>query len=1273
MKRLIISVLATLYTIFAFSANTKYDIKHLGNAAGLSNSSVNVIFQDNSTRMWFGTWDGLDLYDSESFRVYLPSAGNSSSIGNNVIRDIVAGPDSCLWVATDRGVDLYDPRTDSFERFFSETMRRSSISENSFHIAVNPAGETFVLVNGHGIFKYEAGTFNIHASLKGRGVVRAFFDASSNLWTHTDSGELYCNSRLRVSGVRFVFYDKRKDRVWIQDDEGFRDVDSPVSFKFDNGTITACDTDGSYYYIGSSEGVFRLDQTSGIVIPMLERVPVLSLHCGTQQILWVGSDMQGVWMLSDKLFDFGAVTGFSADNAVRCFARCGKDILVGTKGSGMYLFDKNLQQQGHFTVRDGLSHDAVFSLAGEGGLVWIGGDGRGISYLEKKPNRIRSLPIPDTLAIQSVYAILPEGKETLWVGTSGNGLFRLRLARTQCAITVVGADAVTESVLGSDIVYSIVPWKENQLLVGTRGGGISVVDTRTLSVEPLFGCENEDVLCVHIDSKGQIWAGTSMGIIFWDGLGKIKRYSLQEGMPSQTVHGILQDASGRIWASTNSGLACLDPETGYIITYRGSDGLQDNEFSDGAFFAAGDMFYFGGIKGFNRFDPISIHASGYQPLLIMKELRIDNEAVQFSADRLDLDPKVKSVSFTFTPIDYLSAERCMIAYRLEGIDKDWILIGNSRTVAFSNLAPGRYKLRVIWTDANRGICEGEWSLPLRMRQLWWQTPLAKTLFILLLFGIIYALLLQWQASKKVRTSHEAKLDFFTNIAHEFSNSLSLIYGPCQELKHSAGMSGAEMQYLHAIESNSDRMRSMIQQLINFRKAETGHLQISIGRVDVVALVVNVYDHFRDRMRRDNITFRMDAPPQGVVWTADGDSLEKVIFNLLSNAVKYTPSGQSVAVRLAPSQTTLEMDFTNYGIGIPKEKQASLFNRYDVLDRFERAIARGQTSNGIGLALCKSLVELHKGHIEIRSDGITYTTFHVDIPLLDVDGSQPVFSGSASLTQADEPDAVAADGESDADAAAGRECILVVDDDEQIRSFLKSVLSPRFKVMEASNGEQALKMMANREPKVVVSDLTMPVMDGVKLRQQMRQDKRLGHIPFILLTGKDGVETQIEALESGVDAYVAKPFHPRHLIARIDRLLNRDTEIIEYSRSAKSAVEQFAGKEMKKSDRSLLTSITEVIVKNMGNENLSVEMIADAVSQSKIQLYRKLKALVDMTPTEYIRYIRLNHAEHLLRTSDMSVQEIMYACGFVTKTYFYREFQKRFGMTPGELRRNVNDK
>ena len=1253
-------------------------MRHITNAQGLTNSSVNTVFQDNSGRVWFGTWDGLDRYDGEHIRPFFPSVDNPNTLSNNVIREMAQLPDGTIFVATDRGIDSFNPVTETFTRYFQDAMGKTPVEEYTFHLATSARGGVTAVVDGHGIFALENGVFVRKTPMKARRVRNVFRDLGGRLWMLSDDGNVLCDNSPIVSDVSFLFYDAIRDRIWIQDSGGYRILGDKRTLPVPQAEIRAAATDGTFHYLGTSRGLFRLNTADGNLVCILPDVPILSVACGIQGIIWVGTDMQGVWQIARQQFDFGAQTGMFGGSAVRCFMQglSGK-LAVGTKGSGIYLFSHDASLWGHLTTKDGLIHNAVYCMEDDGEVIWIGTDGKGLCYQDTRSDRLHKLQAPDSLAISSVYAIQPQGLDTLWVGTSGNGLYRLILDRRKDPIRVTESYHYTSGQLGSGVVYSLLPTWHGSMFVGTRGAGLQLVRKETGELSKLRNDIDDDILCLTRGTDGALWVGTSMGLYrYGQDWEEVTRYSVDNGLPSNTIHGVLEDSAGEMWVSTNNGLARIRRQDGHVNTYHVADGLQDNEFADGAFYSYGGWFFFGGINGFNAFNPLEVNKDSYMPNLVLNDLYIDNERSILPGGKLILDSGNRSLSFHFVPVDYLSGEECELAYRMRGLSNEWVHLRDSRTVAFSNLPPGNYTLEVRCSNE-----EGEWAdnwfiQEIHKQSPMWRTPLAKLLYVLIgltIAGYIFYRLRKKESERaekqKTAAVHEAKLDFFTNIAHEFSNSLTLIYGPCQALMQSARMTGSEQRYLSSIMSNSDRMRNMIQQLITFRKAETGHLSIHIVNVDMVALIAQETSYFREQMSHNGVQFRLDSPPEGVIWTADGDSMEKILFNLLSNAVKYTPSNQQIIVSLAVRGNHLEMDVTNTGVGIPYEKQASLFDRYEVLTRFEKALAKGRTSNGIGLSLCKSLVELHTGTIDLRSDGSTFTTFHLELPKL------PVETDSLYEIKMEEAPATTEVKDIDADetpeTTSAKQLVMVVDDEPEIRSFIRKTLEPYYSVVEAGNGQEALELMNQELPKVILSDLIMPVMDGVALIKALRSDDRTRHIPFIILSSKGTDNTPIEALESGADAYLDKPFNPRHLLARIGRLLGRDAEVIAYSKSARASIEQFAGKEMKTADRDLLKAITEVILSRLDDETLSGADIADAVTISEMQLYRKLKALVNMTPTEYIRHLRLDRAAHLLISTNKNVQEIMYACGFVTKTYFFREFSKRYGMSPGAYRRSLS--
>lgn len=461
-------------------------------------------------------------------------------------------------------------------------------------------------------------------------------------------------------------------------------------------------------------------------------------------------------------------------------------------------------------------------------------------------------------------------------------------------------------------------------------------------------------------------------------------------------------------------------------------------------------------------------------------------------------------------------------------------------------------------------------------------------------------------------------------------------------------------------------------MIEFRKAETGHLRLTIERVDIPELVKFVDDNFMEVLEQKKIQFHLSFSPETIFWQTDRDSVEKIVFNLISNAVKYTPPEENIDIQVETKENLLYIRVTNTGVGIKPAYQQSIFDRFEVLERFEKQVSKGlETRNGIGLALCKNLVEVLQGTIEVESDGEKFTRFIVSLPEQALDETVTLQNREtlvlpSSMDETTEDELQIRNRISIPDAKK-EGLVLVIDDEKEIRQLLNDFLSEKYEVMEAANGQEAIEMMRIRMPFLIVCDIIMPIMNGVEFVKIMKEQELTRHIPIILLSSKSSVESQIEGLEVGADAYLSKPFHPRHLEALIESLLHRNKAVIDYSESAYAALEQFEGKLIHKEDKDLMLRITQIIHDQIDNENLSLDFIASETALSKIKLYRKMKEIIGQTPTEYIRSFRLKQAEKLLKTTNKTVQEIMYTCGFNNKAYFYREFAKKYHLTPKEYR------
>jgi signal transduction histidine kinase/DNA-binding response OmpR family regulator/sugar lactone lactonase YvrE len=1305
--------------------------------------------------MWFGTWDGLDIYNGYNFKVFKPEPGDRSSISNNIIRDILEQRSGIEWIATDNGINRMDLWNGKFERFFSDSRLLGITSEKSFLIAKDTKDRIFASIYGKGLFIFDETERKFFAIPNTENILtsKVFFDTEDDMWVLTNTGRV-CRMKINADrpqkteislsdslfdNVRSIFYNAKKNVLWLQSGKGeyfsydirlgkVRYLKYPVN---ETGFANCIAFDDSLQLIGTNKGLFSYDPGKEKKTSILTNIQVLSVLNGTQHIIWVGTDMQGVWQLSPKKRKF---ISFPPDNsdifgncAIRSFYEDPSGRLwIGTKGNGIYIFGKRKDKthcpdvpEKRITTANGLLNNSVYCITADRKEIWIGTDGHGLNYYDPVKKEVSALDLKagrdKKVNLSSVYSILPWGNDTLWVGTSGYGMYRLVINKSTSPYSVRSYKqyiyAKGRESISNNIVYSIIKDDDEHLWIGTRGGGLNHFDIRkgTFESEPVNQKDDRslaggDILCLYKDSGSKLWAGTSTGLYridgYINGFPAFRHFTEKDGMPNNTIHGILEDNQRNIWVSTNKGIAKIIPDHGNfkIISYYMADGLKNNEFSDGAYYKdpSSELFYFGSTDGFSCFNPRDIQNSTYMPNLLFDSFYVDNEKTDMFAmlekkrngeSVLILSPRSKSFSFSFAPIDYLYGRKCDISYYLEGYQKTWINIGTSNTIVLSNIRPGKYRLNVRCSNPDKEWSDKIFTLPITIRHPWYSSIWAYLGYFMIIFLTIWEVIRQLKyrisarreirqkemEKEKMEDIHEAKLMFFTNIAHEFSNSLTLIYGPCEQLLQNRNIDPGTKKYLNVIESNTDRMQSLIQELIEFRKAETGHLKLDMEPVDIVELAKCEADYYLEILEQKHIELKMNFNPEKIIWCTDRDCLEKIIFNLISNAVKYTPENNEISISISETGGSLEINIANTGVGIGEQFREQIFDRYEVLNRFENEMAKGlRTSNGIGLALCKNLVELINGTIRVESDGSTYTAFIISLNsgeckgISEPDSKDTVISLSPGKAEEDNPEGNDA-GETRYGNKEKEGLVLIIDDDNEIRTFLKDVLSNRFEVKEASNGKEALESIGQKAPDLIICDVIMPVMGGVEFVRIMKKDEITRHIPIILLSAKSTIENQIEGLETGADAYLGKPFNPRHLTAIAESLLKRDKALLEYSKSAYSAVAQFEGKIVSKEDNNLITAITEIIYNNLDSDKLSIDMIANEIVMSKMKLYRKIKEILDMTPTEYIRLIRLQQAEKLLSTTNKTVQEIMFECGFSSKTYFYKIFSTKYHLTPKEYR------
>lgn len=1304
---------------------------YLTSQSGLSNSSINCILQDSCGLLWLGTWDGLNMYDSREMKVFKPG---SSNISNNIIRSIIEEKKGVIWIATDLGINRYDIYNDEFTNFFVNFSSRYIFKENSFFVVKDEEGHIYSYVNGYGLFSYNSDTNEfIPVLLRNIVSVRSiFFDKSNQLWLLSEKNELYCitldngkekkNYKINLK-VDAVFYEYSKDLVWIQTTDKKLYKVYPSDYNCSemvlrmSEKILSLSFNNDCCYIGTLSGLFMWNFSDKIAQLLLKDISVQSLYNGIQDILWVGTDARGVVGLSklhNKFFNSTQVSSLNFGNSpVRAFHHL-KDstLIIGTKGEGLFLVNsKSKSCIRNITTKENLLHNSVYAFCEDGDYVWICTEGIGLNYYSVKEKMIKRLKnSPDEL--RGEYSIYKQNDSILWVGTNGWGLFRLIIENKNDQFYVKSHtqykyDANCDSCLNNNSVFSILSDGDRGLWIGTRGGGLNYLNFSTEKFHSYrnlsdnkMSISNNDVLCLYGDNIDKsVWIGTSYGLnhLVDREKGIFERYTEKDGMPNNTIHGILKDSSGFLWTSTNNGLARIDIVKRKIVTYNQTDGLIDNEYSDGAFFQSpySGEFFFGGINGYTQFNPVNIKSYNFMPRLYLSDFSINN--IKMSLDKrlmidgvLSLNYYENLLTFCFVPVDFIQGSKCEVSYKIDGYNKEWVYLGGSGTVVLNNLPPGKYSLQVKYSNANKEWAEDIYTLPVRVYPPWWFSWYAYCIYIILIVSIIVYLYInaihkmkmkreleiEMLENQKAEEVHQTKLRFFTNIAHEFCNSLTLIYGPSERLINLCADNPLLKRYLSIIRSNAERMQDMIQQLMEFRKVETGYLELHIQKTDIKDLALSIVNNFIDIAEEKSIEFKVHISPNIKVWNTDSSAFEKILFNLLSNAFKYTPENGNVWVNVDMKDGSMWLSVKNTGRGIREDEKNMVFDRFKVLDNLESQILNGvETRTGIGLALCKSLTEMLKGSIRIDSKENEYTEFILLFPFLQEDDLNTHknilnFNNVKPIKK----DNVEYKNETliDEKIENNLNSILIVDDDDDLRMLLIDILKDDYNVLLASNGLEALDVLSKYTPDVIISDVIMPDMGGFELVENIKKDEITAHIPIIMLSSDSSVDNKIESAKIGVDVYMNKPFHEKLLLATVKQLLSSRKKLKDYFNSPTSSVINVEGKTIRKEDKDFINNLTQKIIANMSNEGFSVGELAVEMNISKIQLYRKLKELKDETPTEFIRNIRLKQAEILLKTTNETIQEIMYKCGFNNKAYFYRIFLKEYNKTPKKFRNSIKE-
>ena len=1330
-------------------------------ASSLSDNAVECMYADRKGNLWIGTSKGgINKYDykTEKFSCLSNYINNTDNILSNRINSICEDKNGHLWIGTDKGLNEFNPVNNKYRTFRHEPKNKNSLNNNYIKKIFIDSENIVWVATIAGLCRFDSKREKFINYFPG--VVTIYEDREGILWLGTlSNGLIRFNKRnnevryfrnnpadpnsISNNNIRYILEDSNGD-IWVGTLEGLN--------KFNRKTNQHTGQAGSFIrYYHKEEDYNSLSSN--------EHYSVCEDREGN---LWLGTFGGGVnkLNLNQEAFihykHYPNIPGSLSDNYVSSISMDKQgNLWIGTDIGGLNKLDKRTGKFINYihnpAGKNSLSNNTILAIStGHSEKVWVGTYFGGLNEYDLKTNKffhfcVNTAGDPHCLNSDVVTSILEDGDSVLWIGTD-KGLNKLIIKRK--VFTHYTHDPATSNSISDNNIQCLQLDRSGILWIGTSTGGVNKLDPKTgiithykynqSSANSI--CSN-NIIAVYEDNSNPvnsavtsgevIWIGTDNGLSMFDkAKGLFKHYTKEDGLPNNYIHDIIADNSGCLWLSTNNGLSKFNPKTGVFKNYSIKDGLQGNEFNHNACYKdKNGTLYFGGMNGFNVFQPDNINNNFYEPPVILTSFKKFNQEVKFDKPfselkEVELSYKDYDISFEFASLSFTQPWKNQYTYMLEGFDKDWVYCGTRRFATYINLDPGTYTFKVKATN-NDGIwSKNEASLRVIIDPPWWKTGWAYALYILLIASGMFTirkfqnnraelrheLKMREFEAKKLQELEVLKSRFFANLSHEFRTPLMLIKGPVEQLlknqtKQKEGQNGTGQ--LQMIQRNTEKLQELIDQLLELSQLEAASIPLNAKQENIIALLRGIVSAFESLASQKNIKLIYDGTEETIAGSAliDRDKFEKIINNLLSNAFKFTGEGGivSVLVDLDKTKRQAEIKITDTGIGIPEDQLGKIFNRFYQVDDSSRRAFGG---SGIGLALVKELVDLHKWKIDIKSELGKGTEFSLIIPMEEASAGEAVFY--LEEREKDSEPAIpdfrlaedlafeksktrAGNHTAPQNVSLKNLSILIVEDSQDVRKYLSGLLRSYFQdfeviqvkqelpqlkplqgnnngrkllnLLEAENGEEGLKIAVENTPDLIISDIMMPYMDGIEFCRRIKTHWETSHIPVILLTAK--VTSRIEGLETGADDYLTKPFDSKELFIRVKNLLEQ-RQLLRDKFSKEIKIIAPSGITTTSLDNDFLNKAYKIVENNIANTEFDSEAFAKEMFVSRSQLHRKLLAITGEPPGELLRSYRLKRAAQLLLEKRLSVTQVALEVGFNNPPYFTKAFRQQYGCLPSEF-------
>ena len=1285
------------------------------------NNNIFAITEDKNGNLWIGTEHGVSILNGDTYKfTELDYTSNHLDNCGDIfyISSMTSDKDGNIWIGTNNGCYYSDNQNDSIHHLLIDMTNCNAPLNGITSIVQDHSGNMWFSSKNGFVVRYDPLKKNIEkfkipdkSDELVNSVTKLFIDRDNDLWV----GNLYGLYLFHIDSMKWDNH--LKDKMAKTDE--LKRIGA-ISQNID-GLIWVAADGGGAYIIDKKLWIVTNIKHQPFNDQKLSSNGLSYVHCDRDGIVWLGTTKKGVDFYKKNINKFHIYknladnTNSLSNNDVNAIIEDRKgNIWIGTDGGGLNYLERKTQKitriESSNSAKNSLSSNIIVSLfADHSNNIWIGTYFGGLNKYDPATGKFtvyKNISNDSTsISDNRVYGICEDKSNNLWVGTMGRGLNLLNATNNK--FKRLNSQNTT---LCFDFISSLYRDENNIMWISTSNG-LSSYDIESNS----FKCfknqpnnknsiiDNTIINCFE-DSRGFFWICTKNGLSLLDRSKNLfRQFTISDGLPSNSIHGIVEDKYRNLWISSKNGISkfilnnvqSINNFDFTITNYNITDGLQGKEFNQSSALSTSDgEIYFGGPDGLNAFYPDEIKEDTTVAKMIFRDIRIFNKSILygqkfnnrillekpiFNTDNISLKYQENSFTIEFIALNYFHPEKNTYAYKLEGFDNQWITsVGKNNSATYTNLTNGTYVFRVKeMKDNQKG---NEISLKIIVLPPFWKSWIAYIIYTILIFLTFVLLrhLILVRERINMRLEHERlesqhiheidslKIKFFTNISHEFRTPLTLIMAPVEKLLINL-KDKPEEKYLKLIEQNARRLLQMVNQLLDFRKMEVQGFNYNPSFGDIVAFLSEVVSSFNNLSEQKHVQLIFRTKIKELNTYFDKDKLEKIMFNLLSNAFKFTPGFGQVSVSLAVESTNKHMinnhintnlviKVEDTGIGIPPDKIEKIFTRFFQVD------STGQVENGtgIGLSLVVEFIKLHDGEIFVTSEIGKGSCFTVHLPV----------NNSGQLTEAVEvPEetitqfSVNIPQMSEKHSSSESPVILIVEDNDDLRFYLKDNLLRRYQIHEASNGEEALRKIMKIVPDLIISDIMMPGIDGIELCRRVKSDRTICHIPFILLTARSSEQQQQEGIETGADDYITKPFNFQILEAKIANIINlrrnarqlfkNKLKIEPHEITVTSLDEQFMRKAL------------ELVEKNIASPEYSIETMSQDLGMSRTLLYRKILALTGKPPLEFLRSLRLKRAALLLTKSQLNVSEIAFQVGFNDPKYFSKHFKNEFGVLPSK--------